>query len=123
MKFSNIILAYFMIGAVLWGGGVIGWDNSGVVGVVVDDPASGQVDSETAGNVENSQNIFQQAAKATGGGALLAAVNVIGSFLEFVGWPLAVLYRLQAPIEVQVLLGGGLTTAFIAAFARYARGI
>lgn len=123
MRWGHVLLVYFLAGAMLWGGGLIGWGQAGLGTAVVDDPVNGTVANETSANVDSTQNVIQQTAQATGGGPLLAVVTFVGSFFEFVFWPFFVLGELSAPPRVQVTLGGAFVVAFLGAFIRFARGI
>jgi hypothetical protein len=125
VRFSQIIVAYFVMGAVMWAGGAIAWDEAGVGTLFVDDPdASGQVDvdDDTADDLEGAGGPIQEAASAAGvGGGLLAVWNLIVKVISSLFWPIITLDGLGAPASVTVIIGGTPTVAFWGAVLRVLR--
>ncbi|WP_225334246.1 hypothetical protein [Halomicrobium urmianum] len=123
MRFSHVILTYFVIGAIMWGGGAIMWDSAGVGGFIIDDPTTGGVDANesTADDLENMGGPIQQSLQQLGG-PLLAVWNFIVKLIGYVFWPITVLQSANAPPRVTVLLGGSFSMAFIGATVRLIRG-
>lgn len=122
MRFSSVVMAYFIIGAVMWGGGVIGWGDTGVAGVLIEDPESGDVNEETAEEIEQLGGPIEQLLDSVAGGGLVAVWIFLKNLIGFMFWPIDTLYRVNAPIEAVVLLGGGVTMAFYASLLRIIRG-
>ena len=124
MRFSHIVMAYVVIGGVMWGGGVIGWDQAGIGELFIEDVSGGEgtVNEETASQLEQLAGPIQQAAAAVGGAGLLAIVGILLKLFSFLNWPIWVLMAVDAPIEMVVLLGMPLTAAFYASILRLVRG-
>ena len=123
MRFSHIIMAYFLIGAIMWAGGAIPWSNAGLGEIVVDDPTNGTegINNETAEDLESTGGPIQEAISSVGGGALLAVWKLIRGLVSFMFWPMSVLISNGAPPQVWVVLGGVPTVAFYGAFIRLIR--
>lgn len=121
MRLQHIVLAYFLIGATLWGGGVLAYDESGMAQffVSVDD---GVVEGNQgrAGNISESGGPIQEAAQGVTGG-IVAVWNLLVSIAGFLFWPISTLMSVAAPTEVVVLLGGAPTVAFYGALFRVFR--
>jgi hypothetical protein len=114
MQFNRLLLAYFMIGAVMWGGGAIDYGSAGVSQMFVEQNATtGEyvINEETRVNLQNSGGPIQTAASGLAGG-LIAIWNLIVTALGFLFWPITTLQGVNAPPRVVVLLGGAPTVAF-----------
>lgn len=122
VRFGNVILAYFVLGAVMWGGGAIAWSESGVGTLFIDDPQTGETNDETAGQLSESGGPIQQAVTSVGGGAVIAVYNLLVRFFGYLFWPITTLSGLNAPPSVVVLLGGTPTVAFFGAIIQIIRG-
>lgn len=124
MKFSNVIIAYMLVGSMMWAGGVLAWDNVGVSSVFVDQDGNDvEGNEETANELEDSGGPIQNAVQALGGGALLAVWNLISKLIGAFIWPITALSAIGAPIEVVVIGGGSLSAAFFVSFVRLIRGV
>jgi hypothetical protein len=121
MRFSNIALAYFVIAAMMWGGGAINWDDSGLAKLMLTNDeedglkASPAVSGAIEGINSNSGLI------GTLGGGLLIIWDVLIMIIGATFWPVTVLIGKDTPLEVVVALGGSLTFAFLMAFIRLMR--
>ncbi|QLD84607.1 hypothetical protein HWV23_02690 [Natronomonas halophila] len=124
MRFSNVIMAYFVIGAVMWGGGAIAWTDAGVAELFVDNPDGDEAsaNSETAQALEEISGPIKQAASTIGGAGLLAVLGLLTSLFGYLFWPLTTLIGLGAPLEISLLFGGSLTCAFYVSLIRVIRG-
>lgn len=119
MDYSNIILAYFVIGVVMFGGGAINYQNAGVATFFVDQQASGgfgpaqesQQDIESIGGAIT--DLIGQAF-----GAIALVYNLILGLLIYLHWPVFVLSSNNAPPMATVLLGGSFTVAFYMSVVR-----
>lgn len=122
MRFQNLILAYFLVGAMMWGGGAIQWDDTGVATLIVS-VDNGDVDAQedTKDDAEKMGGPIQEGLQSVGGGALLAVWNFVVKFLGFLFWPVLATQTIGSPTRVVVLVGGGLTTAFLGAIIRLVR--
>lgn len=123
MRFGNVILGYFVIGALMWGGGVIAWDDAGVAQMFVDDPTNPEPNEERQQDVQGIDGRISQIvgsfASALG---LFAVWNILVKFVAYLFWPITVLNSVAAPPRIVVLLGGALTTMFHLALLRAVRG-
>jgi len=120
-RFSDMLLAYFVIGAVMWGGGAIAWQDSGVGGLIIKDTTDGvSVNENTSQQLERSGGPIREAAKSMGG-PILAIWNFVAQFIGYLFWPVTVLQTANAPPRVVVLLGGSLSTMFLGAIVRLIR--
>jgi hypothetical protein len=112
MRFSTIILAYFVVGAVMFGGGAIDYEEAGVATFFVEeDGGTFGPDEETAGELEGLGGAIQQLLGEFIG-AIQLVYNLIVSLLGFLNWPLVVLSSANAPPMAVLLLGGTFTAAF-----------
>jgi hypothetical protein len=118
MRFGSIVMTYFVIGAVLWGGGVIAWTDAGVGTALVDDPETAEVNEETGRQLEDVGGPINELADTVTGGGLLAVWSFVRNLISFLFWPIVTLHSVGAPAEATVLLGGGLTTAFYTSIIR-----
>lgn len=116
-RFGSIIMVYFVIGAVMWGGGAIAWSESGIGQLVVTDPQAGEVNEDLSGDLENSGGPLRQAAQNFGG-PVLAIWNIVVKFIGYLFWPVTVLQSVNAPPRLVVLLGGTPTLAFLGGILR-----
>lgn len=114
MRFSHIVLAYFVMAVVMWGGGAITWADTGVAQLLVDEPGTGTINTDTASQLEQTGGPIQEAAATVGGTGLLAAWNLLVQFISSLFWPIITLQGLGAPPRVWVVLGGIPTFAFYA---------
>jgi hypothetical protein len=116
-RFGSIIMVYFVIGAVMWGGGAIAWEDSGVGSLVIQDPQTGEVNNELSSDLENTGGPLRQAAQGFGG-AVLGIWNIVIKFVGYLFWPVTVLQSVNAPPRLVVLLGGTPTLAFLGSVLR-----
>lgn len=121
MRFSSIIIAYFLIGAVMWGGGALDWDEAGVAGVFIEDPQSGEINDETATALNNMGGPITQVVGQTIGGGLIATWNVLVKFIGYVFWPTTAMLSINAPMKI-VVLATVFPVAFVASVLRLVRG-
>lgn len=112
MRMGNLVLAYFIIGTVMWGGGALTFEEAGVVTAVVTiDGGQIGVNETFAGEIERQDSIIGGVVTAFGAG-LLIVWNLIFAILKFIHWPLVTLIQNHAPPAITVLLGGGMTLSF-----------
>jgi hypothetical protein len=114
MRFGPVIMAYFMIGVVMWGGGVIGWTESGV-GQEFVNPQGDQVtpNNETAEQLERTGGVVDQAAQSLAGPVILVW-NLVTNFIKFLFWPVTTLQAVNAPPQL-VVLSAALSVGFFVA--------
>jgi hypothetical protein len=122
VQFSQILVTYFVIGAVMWGGGAIAWGETGLVGQFIEDPGgpNSQVEAnqQTGDQLARSGGPIQEAAQSVGGSGLLAVWNIVAGIIGFAFWPVGVLVSVDAPPRLIVLAGGSMSTAFVAGVIR-----
>lgn len=121
MRFTNIVLAYAVMGMVMWGGGAIAWESSGVAGLLIDDPQTGEISTDMIDQLQSLDGPIKEAAATVGGTGLLAAWNIIIKVVSFWFWPIVTLQSQGAPPRVWVLVGGTPTAAFWATLIRLIR--
>lgn len=112
MNFKTIILAYFVIGAVMFGGGAIAMDEAGLTQWFID--TSGDqvaVEDQTTDKLEGVGGAIKSVVDAFGGPLILVWNTVVG-IIGFMNWPVVVLASNNAPPKFTILFGGGLTVAF-----------
>jgi len=112
MRLQNIILAYFLIGAVMWAGGAIAYEDVGIGQEFVNQSDSGVVpDEQRAEDVDDSSGAIQSVTESLVGG-LAAGLGLLSTITGDLFWPPTVMTVLGAPTPVAVLLGGAPTVAF-----------
>lgn len=121
VQFANVVIGYFIVGAVMWGGGAIAWDDAGVATLFIDDPQTGATDKETARQLEQSGGPIQQASQSVSGG-LIAVWNLLIKLVGYLFWPIVTVAGANAPPSVIVLVGGTPTVAFYTSIIRVFRG-
>lgn len=119
-RFGQLILIYFVVGATMWGGGAIAWSESGVGTLIVEDPQTGEVNSDTTDQLEQADGPIRRAAQSFGG-PVLAIWNIVIKFIGYLFWPLTVLQGVGAPPRLTVLLGGAPSVAFLGGVIRLIR--
>lgn len=118
MRFTNIIMAYLVIGIVMFGGGAVDFEDSGVTTFFVDQSGSDIEPDQEATN--KSQNV---------GGAIKSVIdklvgpivivwNLAVSFISYLNWPVIVLMSADAPPVMTLLLGVPLTAGFYLSLIR-----
>lgn len=112
MNIGNLILAYFVIGTMMWGGGVLAFEEAGVITSVVDNNGGDvQVNESLSGKVDEQDSVIGGVVSAFGGG-LLIVWNMFIILVKFIHWPIITLAQNNAPPQITVLLGGGMTLSF-----------
>ncbi|RDZ99259.1 hypothetical protein DEQ92_20940 [Haloferax sp. Atlit-6N] len=112
IRFSRIVLLYFVLGAVMFGGGAVSYDDSGVTKYFIDQDG----DDVEAGE-QPSSNLQGVAGAITSlvgqvGGATVLVWNLAVGVVSFLNWPVVVFIENGAPPTVTVLLGGAPTVMF-----------
>lgn len=116
MRLSHVVMAYFVVGAFLWGGGAVSFDQIGIGSLIISTVDTGgnvETNEETAGQLENTGGPVEQALNTVSGGGLIAAWNFAINFLAFFFWPITTLEQVNAPVEVTVSLGGGMSFSML----------
>lgn len=109
---GDVIMAYFVIGAVMWGGGALAFDDAGVMSIFVDsDDGDIAADGGAVDDLQEQQGIIQQTAALAVGG-LVFVMNLLADIISFMNWPLVVFLQNNAPPTLTVLLGGSFTAGF-----------
>jgi len=121
VRFSNIVLAYLIIGTVMFGGGAIGFEEIGIAGAFVDDGAGGIApDSDRTQNLKGIGGAIQSVVDQFAG-PLVLVFNLIVALLGFLNWPITVLNSVNAPPIAVIGLGGSFTAAFYLSVIRVVR--
>lgn len=121
-RLGSVVITYFVIGAVLWGSGILGAGELGVAEIFFDFGADGSVEAsqEPQGLLDSMGNSIVDVA---GGlvGPVLAVWNVLTQLISVLFWPVSALRATGAPSSVVVLLGGTPTVAFFMGVIRTVR--
>jgi hypothetical protein len=119
MRFGVILLVYFVLGAVMWGGGVVDYAETGPVQEFVEPQQNGsvEVNQSTAGQLERTGGVVGQASKSLAG-PLLLVWNLVTGFVSYVFWPVTTLQAVNAPPRFIVLAGGALSVGFFVSVVR-----
>lgn len=121
MRFGQIILAYFVVGAVMFGGGAIAFDEAGVAQFFVDqDGDTIETSDEASGALSNLGNAIGQLVNVALG-AIQLIYNLVVGLLGFMNWPVLVLMSNNAPPMAVLLIGGTFQVAFYASVVRLVR--
>ena len=122
MRFSNVVLAYFVIGVVMFGGGAVAWDDAGVGKFFVSMDDDGDVESSgnATENLDKAGGIISDIVNLAVGPILFIYNLVVGVFI-FLNWPVVVLESNNAPPVVTALLGGSFSAAFYLSVVRLFR--
>ena len=122
VRFGEVVLTYFVIGAVLWGAGLVDGGQLGVADIFFDISETGAVTAseQPQGLLDAMSNSIIDVA---GGlvGPILAVWNVITELISVLAWPVVALQSNGAPPSVVVLLGGTPTVAFFMGVVRTVR--
>lgn len=122
-RFQNIILAYFVIGAVMSGGGAINWNNAGLANWFIhNDNGNVSVTNQTTTTLIGHKTSSGERTGGIGsvitglinafGGPLILIWNLGVTFVAYLHWPVVVLATNNAPPKVTILLGGGFVAGF-----------
>lgn len=121
VRATNVILMYFIIGVVMFGGGAITWDDTGPTKYFVNmGPDGVSPADDPASNLEGVGGAITSLIGSYGGPVLLVW-NLFAGLVSFIHWPLFVFMDAGAPPRVTVLLGGTLTVMFYMAVIRLVR--
>lgn len=121
IRASNIVVVYFVIGAVMFGGGAITFDDSGVTQFFLEeDDDELTPDNQTSSNLQGLSGTITNLISQVGGPALLVW-NLITGIAVFLNWPIVVLVENNAPPSIVLLLGGAPTVMFYMALIRLVR--
>lgn len=122
VRFADIVLTYMVIGAVMFVGGAIPFQDVGALQFFVNDTSGDDVNiNETA-----AQNLDESTGVGTGvigqvGGFLALVVGVIGALFGYLNWPITVLLLHDAPPQIILVVGVPLTGAFYLSVIRVFR--
>lgn len=115
MRASEVILIYFVMGAVMFGGGAVNFEQVGVASFFFTQSGGGGSVFAPAGNalanLNDAGGMLESVATLAIGGILLVW-NLIVAIIGFLHWPIWTLRGVNAPPEAVLLLGGSLTAAF-----------
>jgi len=122
MRFGTIILAYFVIGVVMFGGGAIDYEDAGVATYFVEDPG-GEGPEPRKEASDNLGGIGTAISNLVGQfvGALQLVYNLVVGLLGFLNWPVVVLLSVNAPPSSVLLLGGTMQVGFYVSVIRLFR--
>lgn len=112
MRFSEVIMVYFVIGVVMFGGGALDFGQAGVASNIVQmEDGSWSVNPQLFAELAGADNSVSQVITVAVGGISLV-FNLIKMMFGFLNWPILALQGAGAPPLAVLLLGGGFTAAF-----------
>jgi len=118
MQLSDVILVYFVIGAVMVGGGAVdlgasGGQGAGIAGFFVEEGDSGEIQpgQNATSNLDEAGGAISSIVNLAVG-AIVLVWNLASSLFNFINWPILVLWQNNAPPMAVLLLGGSFTAAF-----------
>lgn len=117
VRFSEVAMVYFIIAAVMWGSGLIAWEDTGFAGYIVDNPEDGASFGPDAVDDLNSTGGGVEATVSQAVAPIGVIWNLLTNIISFIAWPITVLAAAGAPPSAVVLLGGAPTTAFFMGLA------
>lgn len=112
-RFRQYIIAYFILGAVMMGGGAVTYQEAGVPTFFIQEPDNGTVNAtqEPQDNAGGIGGMIKSVVDSFTGGLILVWELVTGLF-TFMNWPIVVLQSNNAPPMATVMLGGPFTAGF-----------
>jgi hypothetical protein len=121
MQFTRMIVVYFVLGALMFGGGAVTWDDSGPTKYFISQDATGvSADEQTRQNLGGVAGAITSLVGQVGA-PLILVWNLIVGLVSFLNWPIFVLAENSVPPRVTILLGGTLTVMFYGSIARLIR--
>lgn len=122
VRFSDIVIAYFVIGTIMYGGGAVEWQDAGVPGWFVEQGDDGEVQAtqQTEENLDGIGGALKTLVDAVVG-PILIIWDIVSGLVGFIHWPILVLTQNNAPPILTILLGGGFTSAFYLSMIRLLR--
>lgn len=124
VNFRNIVIAYVVMGVVMYGGGAIAFGDIGATQVFVEQEGSElSTNEETTTLLSQVDGAIQSALQTVGGSALIAVYQLLTGVIGFVLWPVTVLRGAGAPWDITMLFGVPPTAAFFGSFIALIRGI
>lgn len=125
MRFGQLVVAYFLIGSVMWAGGAIAWSDAGVGNFLITADADEGTVEQSANTTDDLTELggpIEEAASQVDGLGLLAVWNLLVKLIGYLTWPITVLQSVDAPVEIVVILGGTFQMAFFVSVIRVVRG-
>jgi len=121
MQFTRLVVLYFVLGAVMFGGGAVTWDDTGPTKYFVSNDAVGVSPDDRAR--QNLGGVAGAISSLVGqfGAPLILVWNLVVGLVSFLNWPLFVMMENSVPPRVTVLLGGSLTVMFYGGIVRLVR--
>jgi hypothetical protein len=122
MRLSRVVMAYFVMGAVMWGGGVLAWDDAGVGQLLISDAGTdAEVNQQTSEDLSQLGGPIQTALSTVESAGLVAIWNILVKLVGYLNWPLVAMFAVDAPPRILVIGGGTPTMAFWVSFIRLVR--
>lgn len=118
-RFSDMIITYLVIGAVMFGGGAVQFDDAGVANWFVERDDSGDVEaaSNSSENLDGTGGAIKSVIDMVAGPILLIYNLVVGLF-TYLNWPIFVLASNNAPPMMILLLGVPFSAGFYLSIIR-----
>ena len=111
-RFANMVLAYFIIGTVMVGGGAIDYEEAGVAQFFIEQDGSAFTwSSEPGGIIAGIGNTVTQIV-GLAVGVVQLVYNLVFRLLTYLNWPVIVLASHNAPPMAVFLIGGSFQVAF-----------
>lgn len=124
VNFRNILIAYVVMGVVMFGGGAIAFGDIGATQVFVEqDGGQFSPNEETTTLLGQVDGAIQSALQTVGGSALIAVYQLLTGIIGYILWPITVLRGAGAPWDITLLLGVPPVAGFFGSFIALIRGI
>jgi hypothetical protein len=126
LNLTKVVIAYGVIGVVMYGGGAVGQEQLGILSVVIDITGDGVVSSGGAvGALQNVLDRIESVAGESGGvgllAALLAIAGILADLIKWATWPIQVAAYVGMPGEWAALFGGVPVLMFFMTFLKLIR--
>lgn len=109
----KVTFSYFVIGVVMYGSGLITYDQIGIVSFLFEGQTTG---GEGIGVFKESADVLRSVGSILGitafASAILATVDFLTSLFTFLFWPFIVLQSSGVPFTISLLLGGSVSFLF-----------
>jgi hypothetical protein len=107
-----MVLLYFILGTVMFGGGAVDYSEAGVAGFFVEhDSGSFAPTDKAESQIDNQSNAITNLVGEFLGGIQIVWNLTIG-LMGFLNWPIIVLLSVGAPPMAVLLVGGSLSASF-----------
>lgn len=113
VELRGVAFSYFVVGVVMYGSGLIGYEETGIVRFLFADGDTGGPGVEAFGTLADTLgSVGAVLGLDAFAGTIIAMVNFATEIFTFLFWPFSLLMSAGAPFQVSLLLGGGASFLF-----------